>query len=296
MGAEKNMSKINKNKSFLGGVLIGVVSSTFIIAIALGLLYLKNWPDPNTELLDFQYGQEWNGFDVLDVNNQKFSLTSFSEKTLVAYLSNSCKSCIDTLPFYNQIKNIFKDEVSIAIIWYDKIPLNLLESNMIDSNVNFSLDKKLKLAADSPTYFIIEDKKISFKDTDMKNVVDFLFSSTQLTNEQLSQNASEYLFTTYFNKSDKSKLIYFYLEDCSDCEKADKLIKENQIADKFQILQIYTADSSSDSSKMIDQYDLFSNAYKIDWYPSFIVSKDEKISFVGECSDEELLNYFDSTN
>ena len=79
------------------------------------------------------------------------------------------------------------------------------------------------------------------------------------------------------------------MEGCNDCAVAEKMLNAKNIQDKYNLLTVYTEESYGEQ-EIVDVGSLFLEIYGIEWYPSFLIIKDDTYQFVGETSIEELEN------
>lgn len=78
------------------------------------------------------------------------------------------------------------------------------------------------------------------------------------------------------------------MDGCPDCQNAEKLLNDNNIASKYDMITIYTVDSKGEK-ECVDEGEVLKNIYDIDWYPSFLILDGDKYEFIGQESDEKLL-------
>lgn len=86
----------------------------------------------------------------------------------------------------------------------------------------------------------------------------------------------------------KPSLIYFAMEGCPDCESAMEILTKNSILDHYNIQTIYTKDSYGEK-EFVDSGDFFMSIYGIDWYPSFLILKENEHIFIGQKTEQELV-------
>ena len=48
------------------------------------------------------------------------------------------------------------------------------------------------------------------------------------------------------NDKQKQKLVYFAMDGCPDCQNVEKLLNDNSIASKYDMITIYTVDSKGE--------------------------------------------------
>lgn len=210
--------------------------------------------------------------------------------TLVVYLSEACKSCVDLLAEYERVFGILgKENISYVFLFSDRVPVTIVEQYGISMDQCYTVDHSVELALSTPTWiYINSDGMIEMLHSDGELVLEKIMKSGYITKEQLQENAQNYLMENYSDKNDERPvLFYFSMKGCKDCAAADEMITEQEFEDQFQIVRIYTEQDSGDGL-ISDQFQLFRRTYDLNWYPSFLLVYGEKAELIVEQSQQTL--------
>ena len=91
------------------------------------------------DLKVFEYGEE---FELEELN-----ISLGKQKTLVVYLSDECKSCLDVVPIISRFIEIVPENIlKTTFVWEDDIPTEYLSKWKIFPEDSHSLNKKIRLA------------------------------------------------------------------------------------------------------------------------------------------------------
>lgn len=239
-----------------------------------------------------EYGDFFSGFELTSYTGTIVSELPKGKISAVAYLSDTCSSCMNVLEDFKRFRDIYGDEISYLIVWTDNIPHNLIEKYEIVRDINYSLSNKTRLSTSTPTFFILdESNQIVFRAIERANLIKKLIELEVVDISTLQKNATAYIANEYYgitdiNKLDK-KIVYFYMQGCPDCEKIDELFKKNKFSE-FDWTYVYKYDSDEDVG-IIDTDKLFASVYGITWYPSFLVIKQGEVKLIGEMPIEQIV-------
>ncbi len=256
----------------------------------------QNVPNEKPILLDFVYGDELSGFYLTDYKGTEIKhLPKTSEYKVVFYLSQNCGTCIKLLRKFKFFSDMFSsDKLSCSIIWFDAIPNELIKKHKIPPEINYSLMEKHKLSFVSPTMYIVDkDNKVLFYESDLNNIIEKLKVDNIVNFKELIVKANTYIInkSNLVNK-EKETVIMFSMDGCKDCAAAEKLIKSNNIEEKYNIIRIYRKEIN-DKLGIANEVSILKKIYSIDWYPTFIkVKNNGEYTITREVSEEEILNMF----
>lgn len=209
---------------------------------------------------------------------------------VLIYLSSSCQACklfIDNLPM---ITSVFADVVSFQLLWDDTIPeSDDLERIGIPLSYNFSCQKSVKLSTTTPTFYITDSSGIvTFITTDVEMLIKKLVDMNLLAKSEMQQKAFSYIALNYSaTDNNVPHLIYFAMDGCSDCHNADKMISDESLEEKYNIVRIYTSNDSN-PSRIKDTYDCFKTIFDIKWFPTFALIENDTIRIIGEMPIDDL--------
>ncbi len=277
-------------RPFAKGVFLGAVGSLVVMFVAV-CIFLYQWRQTSSgrNLINLEYGDSFEAVSLYDEGDTISALPLSNDGTVVFYLSSYCGTCIDSLQQYKAIREIWKDKISTCIIWQDDIPTNLVKTNDIPLAENYSLHQKVTLSPNKPTFYLIEGGKISFLTYDLKILEQKLLENDYMPKDSIRNNAFQYIAETLGISDTGQTLVYFCMDGCQDCEHADELISQHEIAQHYEIKKIYRSDTDMDGV-FIDENDLLSTIFDVTWYPSFLICRSgEPYQIVGKVSDQKLL-------
>lgn len=239
-----------------------------------------------------EYGDFFSGFELTSYDGAIVSEIPEGKISAVAYLSDTCSSCVNILGDFNRFSEIYGDEINYLIIWTDNIPYSLIEKYEIADDINYSLSNKTNLSTSTPTFFILdENNQIVFRDVERTNLIKKLIELEVVDTSTLQKNATAYIAKAYYGSTNihelDKKIIYFYMQGCPDCEKIDELFRESEFSE-FDFLYIYKYDSN-EAGGIIDKDKLFASVYGITWYPSLLVIKNGEIKMIGEMPIDQIV-------
>lgn len=264
-----------------------------LLGIIVWLWYNRDGKDSAVlkESIYLQNGDSVNDLPMIDSNGNAIEqLPIDKEYNLVVYLSDSCRGCIESLGTLKDIRGVFgENEMGYAYLYYGAIPRNIEDKYGIPKEDCYLIGEDMMLATSLPTFYLVDqDGIVFFTTTELETMIEKITLMEILPQEQLVEQANEYLLAQYFDmESDREKIIYFAMQGCSDCAKADEIINREEIQQRYEVVRIYR-ESSEDTEFIVDKAQLFRNIYGIEWYPSFEIIRGESSEFVGEVSLEEL--------
>ncbi|MCM1538595.1 MAG: thioredoxin family protein [bacterium] len=208
---------------------------------------------------------------------------------LVVYLSDSCGGCLSSMGTLRDMMGVFgEEEMGYAYLYSNSVPRNLEEKYGISREFCYCLGENLMLATSLPTFYLVDGDGIVIFSTDkLELVIQKLLAMEIMPQEKLIEQADAYLLERYFTESDRSKIIYFAMKGCGDCEAADELIDTTAAQERYEMVRIYK-DRTEEDGEIGDDFGLFREVYGIVWYPSFEILRGAEREFVGEVSLEEL--------
>ncbi len=250
--------------------------------------------EPKAELLDLIYGDRMEGFYLCDSHGEEIqSISSDSGHTIIIYLTDNCKSCIELVRDINIFLEMFTSEkLNYFFIWQDDIPVRVLEKYNIPIDNNLSLAGKYKLSSITPTMFIInEDREVMFVSNEVEQIMEKLILDKIVDIHHLREKANKYLLKKNGDREfEKPTLVMFSMEGCPDCIKADKIIEDYKIANSYNILKVYR-EGTDESLGMVDVLSVFKKIYEIDWYPTFVKLKNSSdLEIIREVPEETMLD------
>ena len=244
----------------------------------------------NNEVIRMDYGDAFTELKVKDAAGKVLNHFPSQQKAqIVVYLSDTCKTCINILKNMNCVEKVLgTQKVSYMILWKDQIPEKLVNQYDVDLNSCYSLENT-ELATSTPTIYLLDsDGKVSFSNIDFQLVIEKIIEMDLIPKKNLLENANEYVKSNFLKKnSDKVQILYFAMEGCPDCEKADKIVSQRQITDKFDVNRLYRFDDEKEEV-LKDVYGVFRQVYGIQWYPSFVIFKNNGIKIIGETPESKL--------
>lgn len=162
------------------------------------------------------------------------------------------------------------------LVWADKLP----DADVLDyygmGDCSY-LANNFHAASSYNTVFLAdEDNNIIFKDdTGYEVILDRIIELAILDNDELILNANTYIIENLVKQyNNKTNLIYFSMPGCPDCADADPIVYDGEVTDKFHITRIEIV-KGAEAYDIKDEYSIFKKIYKIDWYPSFLIIKND---------------------
>ena len=230
--------------------------------------------------LYIKYGERFpiETFNALgEKKNQKHGNTPLYKIWL--YIDPNCESCIEKFPVVERLTEIMQGEPKKTLV----------------DTLDISKDKQyrtgsIKVLNEYPTYFITdEENSVQMISDDIDKIVKKMLSLDEIEKNAIIKETNIYLKKLIGqNDKQKQKLVYFAMDGCPDCQNVEKLLNDNSIASKYDMITIYTVDSKGEK-ECVDEGEVLKNIYDIDWYPSFLILDGDKYEFIGQESDEKLL-------
>lgn len=256
-----------------------------LLIVILCFLACKGKPANSYTNYDLVYGDEFHGFDIYDVDG---NLAELPEKSLAGfYVSKGCGSCASAIRNIDRFSKIFKsDDLDYIVLWEDEIPKNLIKKYNIEENKNYSLDGKSKLFGITPSYFILKEGKVDFQTEDMDMFLRKISSGDYESKDRLIKRVNK-LIANEYGANDSPKLLYFAMEGCNDCKKANEVLDDKDILDKYDIIKMYRP-SDPDDGRLIDKGGFLAGLYDVDWYPTFVKIYEDDFEIIREVPIDQL--------
>ncbi len=267
----------------LAGVLLGIVLTIGFLFIRQGLS--MKFTSDQRPVIELNYGSK--------IDSGMFSSIDDTESVVLpkgyvlVSINPSCSSCIEELEVTKILENILKNlDLSVVLLWETKPDQNFIEKG---TSIQFLSNKRI--ANPGVKYlFISGDNTVSFITNEISNLVDYLYQHDVVDQRHLSIATNQYLINEYGSSdANKKKLLYFAMENCPDCMRADDLLNDNNVSDLYEIITIYTDDSAG-SKPVVDRNELLKTIYAIEWYPSFVIINSDSYQIIGKQDrDEDIL-------
>ena len=206
------------------------------------------------------------------------------------YIDPNCESCIEKFPVVERLTEIMQGEnIEIDILWRQEPKKTLVDTLDISKDKQYRTGS-IKVLNEYPTYFITdEENSVQMISDDIDKIVKKMLSLDEIEKNAIIKETNIYLKKLIGqNDKQKQKLVYFAMDGCPDCQNVEKLLNDNSIASKYDMITIYTVDSKGEK-ECVDEGEVLKNIYDIDWYPSFLILDGDKYEFIGQESDEKLL-------
>lgn len=196
----------------------------------------------------------------------------------IVYLSADCSTCISHIPILKKINETFgRDEnLKLMLVWEDKLP----DADVLDyygiGGCSY-LANNFHAASSYNTVFLAdEENNIVFKDdAGYEGILDKIIELDILDNDKLILNANTYIIENLVKQYDnKTNLIYFSMPGCPDCADANPIVYDSEVTDQFHITRIEIV-RGAEAHDIKDEYSILKKIYKIDWYPSFLIIKND---------------------
>lgn len=249
------------------------------------------------DLVYLDHGSSFSDVKVSNSKNEKMTFPKTQKKyQVVFYLDTRCKTCKDQLEVVRRLNKILENnDIEVSVLWKDSIKLPLIEKYNIPAGINYALDSS-DIDAGTPTIYILDNKNnIIYNTIETDKIMKKVISLDGVSQEKVKKESNKFFkeeaekLTNY--DQNKELLVYFSLKGCSDCEKADSVINKKNIQQTYNILKISSSDNiTEDSGEFIDNGNLFSYVYELEWYPSFLKIKSNEYKFIGETKFEDLEN------
>lgn len=241
--------------------------------------------------ISVRYGDSIEQIPVRQADSQQMTTLPYGrEVTLVVYLSEACKTCVDSLADYERISGILGQEnISYLFLFSDRIPASIAGQYGVSLDQCYTVDDSVELALSTPTWiYLNSDGTIEMIHSDDELVLEKVLKSGFVTDGQLWENAQNYLMEHYADTDDgRPTLFYFSMQGCMDCAAADEVIREKNLEEQFEIIRIYTEDAE-EQDLITDRMQLFRQVFDINWYPSFLLVREDGSDLIVEYRLEEL--------
>lgn len=251
-----------------------------------------------------EYGDNLGEIELVDSNGVSVNKQILnSSSTIVFYLDVKCGSCLKIAKIAKRLTDIFpKDILNIAIIWKNNIPIDYIKKENIPLDVNYTFLKYPMVNSTPTIFFLDKDLKISFKCNSVEDMKKRLLNDFQLANLNTKTIFDEYFIQNFVSKniSKKTTLIYFSMEGCPDCKKADEMLEKINADKYFDMYKIVRNDGDKvqQDRNLTDYDDIISDFYNIKWYPTFLIFDGKKFVHFEEHNldslEKSLVNYIHS--
>ena len=209
---------------------------------------------------------------------------------IILYVDPYCDSCIENYIVVERMYKILsKEKIGVKIIWKQK-PKEKAIDNIDVPKENQYMVRNTNLLNEYPLFFITDkNSKVLMMTDNISKVMKKILELEEINRDKISESSNIYLEGLIDNPDRKKpSLIYFAMEGCPDCESAMEILTKNSILDHYNIQTIYTKDSYGEK-EFVDSGDFFMSIYGIDWYPSFLILKENEHIFIGQKTEQELV-------
>ncbi|PWJ49769.1 thioredoxin family protein [Faecalicatena contorta] len=262
-----------------------IIFGLMLCVLGIGAVILKVKEKPDNEVF-LQYGDSFSSVSCVALNNEKEKKNSAQKYKIVFYIDPYCESCIKSFTVAERMSSILSEDISVNILWRQRPSTNIEKKAGVPSDNQYVLDN-IKLSNPYPTYFILDDKdEIVLMTDNVEKVMKKILSFEDISKEHIIDRTNSYL-SVKVEGNNKPILIYFAMEGCPDCEKAEEMLWDNHIQEKYNILTVYTEESYGEH-EYVDVSNVFGIIYDIEWYPSFLILEQDEYKFVGENTLEDL--------
>lgn len=270
-----------------------VIGLAIIVLSAIILIIIKRSNNNSDEMLEntilLRYGDNFSSVTCEPIEGNKDTIINELKYNIVFYIDPYCESCLKSFVAADHMNKILGKYVDVTLLWRQEPSEDIINKVGIDKDKQFVLNN-VKISNPYPTYFVIDKKgEIVLSVDDLDKVTKNIVVLDCFTKENIITSANQYFFNKVGKENNKPALIYFAMEGCNDCAVAEKMLNAKNIQDKYNLLTVYTEESYGEQ-EIVDVGSLFLEIYGIEWYPSFLIIKDDTYQFVGETSIEELEN------
>lgn len=209
---------------------------------------------------------------------------------IILYVDPYCDSCIENYIVVERMYKILsKEKIGVKIIWKQK-PKEKAIDNIDVPKENQYMVRNTNLLNEYPLFFITDkNSKVLMMTDNISKVMKKILELEEINRDKIIESSNIYLEGLIDNPDRKKpSLIYFAMEGCPDCESAMEILTKNSILDHYNIQTIYTKDSYGEK-EFVDSGDFFMSIYGIDWYPSFLILKENEHIFIGQKTEQELV-------
>lgn len=257
-----------------------------IILLCICVIGCQKQSYEKSEKIIVGYGDDFSEIPLFNMENKEEYLKSSQKYRLVFVMDPLCGACKKQLQTINSFRMFYEPYLDVSIIWENNvIEDSILEQYDIPKDINYLLGID-KISITTPTVLIIgKDNKVCFESVDMESIALKLNTLEGVSIEAVRGNVCNYF--NKINSTDKKSLVYFALQGCSDCEKADKII-DKDIEEKYDVMKIYDSDAYGEE-EYVDIDNIYQAIFNIDWYPSFLILEGgNEYQFVGKTDVQKL--------
>lgn len=267
--------------SVLAVLILGIIAFVFIekhIIYSCGM---------SSDAILLRYGDNFENILCKSLNKNKDTIINENRYNIVFYIDPYCESCLESFVVAAQINDVLGNYLDVKIIWRQEPSEDIIRKTGIDKNKQFILEN-VKIANPYPAYFIVNNEgEIILSVDEVDKLAKNIITLDCFGKDDIIKSANQYFLNRIKKDDNKSTLIYFAMEGCKDCMEAENMLCSNNVQDSYNIVTLYTDDSYGEQEN-VDVGRLFLEIYGIEWYPSFLILKDDTYKFVGETSIEEL--------
>ena len=263
----------------------------FISGIIFAEIKYHNDTIGNNEIKDIlvEYGKT---FPAEKLDTLKEKKEKDAKYKIFLYVDPYCDSCINKILTTDRMYEILQAEnIGVNLIWR-KNPKEVLNANLSISKENQYVTNNVNIINEYPLYFITDkNNKVLMITDDVTKVMKKIFEFSEVDKNEIIDASNQYLKSQIQDIADNKKyLIYFSMEGCPDCKRAEEILEENDIFSGYNSLTVFTEDSFG-KEEVVDIGSLFLSIYDIDWYPSFLVIGDDGFELIRQESEENLINF-----
>ena len=263
----------------------------FISGIIFAEIKYHNDTIGNNEIKDIlvEYGKI---FPAEKLDTLKEKKEKDAKYKIFLYVDPYCDSCINKILTTDRMYEILQAEnIDVNLIWR-KNPKEVLNADLSISKENQYVTNNVNIINEYPLYFITDkNNKVLMITDDVTKVMKKIFEFSEVDKNEIIDASNQYLKSQIQDIADNKKyLIYFSMEGCPDCKRAEEILEENDIFSGYTSLTVFTEDSFG-KEEVVDIGSLFLSIYDIDWYPSFLVIGDDGFELIRQESEENLINF-----
>lgn len=260
-----------------------------IVLISAFFIYQQLFVGTNAEVAYWEYLDDVSNIIVKDINGDSHSLSDGKNK-IVMFLSENCNSCITSLSLFEKTNKIICEEqdVDLILLWENGIPVREVKKHHLET-ICYSTQNVRIASGYGYSFFIDKDNIVQFYDNSgLSNILTFVKNNVEFNSSALEKNAIDYILSKY-GVLNQNNLFFFSMPGCPDCTEATKLLDENDFSKYYHITKI-DLDRGGKIGNIVDDCEIFRTAFAIDWYPSFvIIRQDGIVKIVRKVALTELL-------
>lgn len=264
--------------------------------LAQRMIFDKSNSNKSAQRISLSYNKHFPRIKVSNVKGRSVNVESiFSEhKTkIVFYISSKCESCnkiMDSILMYKHL--LGTDKYQYVILMSDSINVDNYKQYGIKNNEIYALSNS-KINMGTPCIIMLDNKDtISFISDKAENLIKRIIATDG--RENLVKKANQFFEEKATGYKGKPVMVYFRMEGCPDCKAVTGILHEKEIENKFRRIDIYSNESYGEH-KNVDVNEIFCTIYNIDWYPSFVLIRNNDSTVLGKMGrhklEQELKSY-----